>query len=265
MWSITPHAQQIAGINLFFQDVHWIFVYFLFSAVVVAIAAYVFPGEPEALLKLADWRGEKCGLSRNRGKPYLYFCPSEHDPDRLQKLACIKWHEEVYSKWTLVPSLGLALHDIWCLRMWYPICVSSCPQAEMITCPKNLSRSKRLLQRPFQTSMTQLWIAGMVDCHIRPIRCLMPMRAILRKTCSASSLTYTRRSAILRPCIHRLHQVVLGKHHGNPAEEALKIFHTPMKHDASMHRQLFAFIGPKHEYRYKACAIRQMETQELPW
>lgn len=68
---------------------HWIFVYFLFSAVVVAIAAYVFPGEPEALLKLADWRGEKCGLSRNRGKPYLYFCPSEHDPDRLQKLACI--------------------------------------------------------------------------------------------------------------------------------------------------------------------------------
>eukprot|EP00434_Breviolum_minutum_P019662 symbB.v1.2.017343.t1/scaffold1353.1/size123746/5 len=82
-------------------DVHWIFLYFLFSAVVVAIAAYVFPGEPEALLKLADWRGEKCGLSRNRGKPYLYFCPSEHDPDRLQ--------------------------------MWYPICVSSCPQAEMIT------------------------------------------------------------------------------------------------------------------------------------
>lgn len=73
--------------TFFFKDVHWIFLYFLFSAVVVAIAAYVFPGEPEALLKLADWRGEKCGLSRNRGKPYLYFCPSEHDPDRLQKLA----------------------------------------------------------------------------------------------------------------------------------------------------------------------------------
>jgi len=91
-------------------DVHWIFLYFLFSAVVVAIAAYVFPGEPEALLKLADWRGEKCGLSRNRGKPYLYFCPSEHDPDRLQ--------------------------------MWYPICVSSCPQAEMITCPKNLKQEQ---------------------------------------------------------------------------------------------------------------------------
>ena len=70
----------------------------------MAIAAYVFPGEPEALLKLADWRGEKCGLSRNRGKPYLYFCPSEHDPDRLQKLACIcinHMNQEVHSKWDL--------------------------------------------------------------------------------------------------------------------------------------------------------------------
>ena len=55
-------------------------------------------------------------------------------------------NQEVHSKWdlwwSLLPSLGLTLHAIWCLRMWYPICVSSCPQAEMITCPKNLKQEQ---------------------------------------------------------------------------------------------------------------------------
>ena len=104
----------------------------------------------------------------------------------------------------------------------------------------------------------------MVDCPIRPIRCLMPMRAILRKACSASNLTYTRRSAILRPCIHRHHQVVLGKHRGNPAEQAVK--HFPYKDPwGTMHQCIinylrhsmlaFSFMGSTR-YRDKA----QMEN-----
>lgn len=90
-------------------DVNWMFGYFAFSALVVAISVYVWPlGAPQALLKLTDWQGDKCGLGDKWDKPHLFFCPSAHDPERLQ--------------------------------MWYPICVSTCPQGEAVVCPKNLNQ-----------------------------------------------------------------------------------------------------------------------------
>lgn len=82
-------------------------MYLIFSTVAVYIAVWVWPlGQPTALLKLADWQGVHCGLSRNRGKPLLYFCPRHEGSTNLQ--------------------------------MWYPICVSTCPQGEKLLCPKNL-------------------------------------------------------------------------------------------------------------------------------
>ena len=121
---------------------------------VVAISVYVWPlGAPQALLKLTDWQGDKCGLGDKWDKPHLFFCPSAHDPERLQ-MPVWRWNFQIwnlrillfYCGWTSLfgdPFWGLSpwshlgtAHP----RMWYPICVSTCPQGEAVVCPKNLNQ-----------------------------------------------------------------------------------------------------------------------------
>lgn len=77
-----------------------------------------------ALLSLPDWRGKHCGVGANRNqrlgardlmamvvmpRSLLFFCRDPDDAARLQML--------------------------------YPICVSQCPQGEVVACPRNLRRA----------------------------------------------------------------------------------------------------------------------------
>lgn len=105
------------------SDLGWCVAYFAFTAAVAYLVVWVWPrGQPGALLKLADWQGEKCGLGSNKDKPLLFFCPHAHEPDRLQ--------------------------------MWYPICVNHCPEGEVVICPKNLNHE------PTTTTTTKATTTG---------------------------------------------------------------------------------------------------------
>jgi hypothetical protein len=54
------------------SDLGWCVAYFAFTAAVAYLVVWVWPrGQPGALLKLADWQGEKCGLGSNKDKPLL--------------------------------------------------------------------------------------------------------------------------------------------------------------------------------------------------
>ena len=54
------------------SDLGWCVTYFAFTAAMAYLVVWVWPlGQPGALLKLADWQGEKCGLGSNKDKPLL--------------------------------------------------------------------------------------------------------------------------------------------------------------------------------------------------
>lgn len=105
-------------------DVAWLLAYALFTAAAGWVAVSVWPGHPMALLSLPDWRGKHCGVGANRNqrlgardlmamvvvpRSLLFFCRDPDDAARLQML--------------------------------YPICVSQCPQGEVVACPRNLRRA----------------------------------------------------------------------------------------------------------------------------
>ncbi|CAK9016055.1 unnamed protein product [Durusdinium trenchii] len=101
-------------------DVGWLLLYIAFSALAIGVGVYVWPlGKPSTLLRLADWQGEKCGYGPNENRTLLYFCPESANHQQLD--------------------------------MEYPICVDTCPQGELIVCPKNQNR-KTTTAEPSSTS-----------------------------------------------------------------------------------------------------------------
>lgn len=51
----------------------WLFLFFSVTALAAYVAYIVVPlGQPLALLRLPDWRGQHCGMGYNENRTYIH-------------------------------------------------------------------------------------------------------------------------------------------------------------------------------------------------